>query len=130
MRIYYAHCTALYGSAQESRDIALLEHLGAAVLNPNSADIIRRCAQIRECAPVGEDVGGLIMENVFKPLVLDCDLLAFRALPDGRIPAGVAKEIAWAQEAGIPVLELPSGIIDRTMSVASTRNYLHEVGVR
>ena len=57
------------------------------------------------------------------------DLLCFRALPDGRIPAGVAKEIQCAREHGIPVIELPR-LNGRTMTVEDTREYLMDSGYR
>ena len=74
--------------------------------------------------------GDSVMDTVFQPLVAKCDLLFFRALPDGRIPAGVAREIGFARELGLPVLELPSGVISRTMNVAETKEYLRESGQR
>jgi hypothetical protein len=70
------------------------------------------------------------MDKVFRPLAEGCDLFVFRALPDGRIPAGVMQELMWARAVGRPILELPSGTLGRAMSVESTREYLHEVGQR
>jgi hypothetical protein len=57
-------------------------------------------------------------------------VLAFRALPDGTIPSGVAQEIKWAGEAGIPVIELPSAVNRRTLTLDQTREYLKEIGQR
>ena len=66
----------------------------------------------------------------FAELVRSCGAVAFRVLPDGSIPAGVAKEIAVANEVGKPVIELPSGISRRVITVEQTREYLAEVGQR
>lgn len=132
MKIYYAHCIAIYSTPQEDRDVALLEGLGFVVKNPNAPRIHDQCENVRaDAATYGyTNPGEAVMQIVFKPLVASCDALAFRALPDGRIPAGVAKEIQWAREKGLPVIELPSNFSSRVMSVEATREYLQEVGSR
>lgn len=116
MKIYYAHCIALYGTPQEERDVATLKSLGFEVINPN--------------AP--EHDAGYKSEGMpyFYAIVTECDALAFRANPDGAVPAGVAKEVGWAQAAGHPVIELPGGVIRRTLDVDETREYIREVGAR
>jgi len=68
--------------------------------------------------------------DYFKRFPKECGVIAIRALPDGRIPAGIAKEIDMFKEAGRPIIELPSGLIGRVMSVEATREYLAEVGQR
>lgn len=164
MKIYYAHCVALYGTPQERRDVELLERAFddgersgvVEVVNPNSPIIERQCERVRALvnarnnllnkqsglmdlqATLAEidrirpftDASQAVMELIFKPLAQGCDLLVFRSLPDGRIPAGVAKEIEWAAEKQIPTMELPSNLSSRTMSVTQTREYLREVGNR
>jgi len=62
--------------------------------------------------------------------VRKCDALAFRALSSGKIPAGVYKEIMTALEEQIPVIELPSALSQRGLSVEQTREYLREIGFR
>lgn len=37
MKIYYAHCQAIYGTVQEKRDIELLQRLGFEVVNPSDS---------------------------------------------------------------------------------------------
>lgn len=123
MMVYYAHCLALYGTAQEKRDVELLERLGFTVFNPNNQMVE---GLVRDAKKNGDDV----MEAVFKPLAQSAASLVFRALPDGSIPAGVAKEIDWALEAGVPVFELPSAVLSRVLSLEATREYLREVGYR
>lgn len=121
MKVYYAHCQAIYGTPQEDRDIELLEHLCFKVFNPN-------CEWVRKQLPsVPQSEQMQYFCNIVQE---DCDALAFRALPDGAIPAGVLKEIQAAQEAGMPVFELPSGILRRELSVEQTREYLKEIGQR
>jgi hypothetical protein len=139
-KIYYAHCMAIYNTPQENRDVETLEDLGFIVYNPNNPVDNARCSEIRHnfVPPSEQPRSGIfystasdeIMGEVFKPAVEGCDALAFRALPDGRIPAGVFKEIQWAREAGIPRIELPSGVGSRSMSIDATREYLTEMGQR
>jgi hypothetical protein len=119
--IYYAHCIALYDTPQEERDIETLKKLKFTVVNPNTHQVNIALEKL----PQGAD-----KMQLFQHIVLACDALAFRALPDGSIPAGVAKEVAWAQEAGLPVIELPSSVSRRAITIESTREYLREVGLR
>lgn len=116
IKCYYAHCLAIYNTPQEKRDVATLENLGFEVVNPNS----------QECSE-GYKREGM---DYFKRFSQECGVIAIRALPDGRIPAGIAKEIAMFKETGRPVIELPSGLVNRTMSVEATREYLMEIGQR
>ena len=66
----------------------------------------------------------------FTELVLSCQALAFRALPDGSIPSGVDMEIKEARKALLPVIELPSGCLRRALTYPETKEYLFEVGQR
>jgi hypothetical protein len=116
-KAYYGRCMAIYGRPQESRDIELIKRLGYRVIEfPNQEKINERKAK-------GENV----METIFKPLVVSADIMFFRGLPSGKIPAGVGKEIEWAREAGLDVLEIPSTTKARTISIEATREYLREV---
>jgi len=107
-RVYYAHHMALYGTPQEARDVKFLEDLDFKVVNPNSYEY-RGCGF-----------------NEYLEIAAGCDLIAFRALPDGRITCGVAKEI----ESGPPVIELPSGISRRKLTIHQTLETLAELGER
>lgn len=123
--VYYAHCMALYDSAQERRDVALLERLGFEVLNPNQAKHQKGAQDAKAKKPLDPKASMMY----FKPLVDMCDLLAFRALPgDLAIPAGVALEIEWALNGSKPVIELPGSIQRRAISREETREYICEVG--
>jgi hypothetical protein len=119
---------AIYNTPQEQRDIELLEGLGFEVLNPNSPKHIKAVEKIQEKGKTcfGANNSGVLVMEYFTNLVEKCDVVAFRALPDGRIPAGIAKEIGC----GKTVFELPSGIVKRTISIEETREYLREAGQR
>lgn len=116
LKVYYAHSLHLYGSAQEARDVKLLEDLGFEVVNPNIPE-----HQLAYKA----SLGGMYY---FKELAKGCDALAFRAYPDGKIGAGVFTETMEMGEK--PVIELPSGMFRRGLSVEDTREYLKELGQR
>lgn len=118
MKVYYAHCKAIYGTKQELRDIALLEKLGYEVLNPNKPEHQARCQEYEN--PM----------DYFKELVLECEAVAFRGLPNGEIPCGVFTEVSIAYDNQIPVFELPVHIKLREMSLEKTRAYLTEIGER
>lgn len=143
MIVYYAHCMAIYDTPQEERDLVTLAKLGfAKIINPNSTPYSAACAEIRAEAAADPrgfvfrdgkrygDPSDAIMVHVFKPLVDTCDVVAFRALPDGMIPSGVAKEVWWAVNAGKIVIELPSALNRRALSTVATREYLTEIGQR
>lgn len=116
-KAYYGRCMAIYGTPQEKRDIELIQRLGYRVIPfPPQSSLDERKAK-------GENV----METVFKPLVKSSDIMFFRGLPSGDIPAGVGKEIEWAKEASLPVLEIPSMTASRTLTLECTREYLREV---
>jgi len=68
--------------------------------------------------------------DVFTAAVKDCDALAFRSFQDGRISAGVKKEIDAAIELGKPVIELPTITSTRILSIDDTREYLKLLGHR
>jgi hypothetical protein len=115
-KVYYAHAISLYGTQQEQRDVATLEALGFEVINPNSVE----CQQ-------GYAVQGMAY---FARFAKECDLIAFRGLPDGDIPAGIAFEIKSFRDLNKPVIELPCSILRRTLDKDQTREYLLDCGHR
>ena len=134
MNIYYAHCMALYGTPQEKRDIKLISSLFKETLewwliNPSDEKYVKEYdAWKKEMAPDGNWIVSPMA--YWEELVKSCDIMFFRALPDGRIPSGVAAEIKTMQDADKPVIELPSSIKKRSIDVRETAEYLREVGQR
>lgn len=116
MRVYYAHPVSIYGTLCESRDIKTLQDLGFEVENPNTP----------EHTAAYEKVGMLHFFEVARK----CDLCAFRSFASGEIGAGIADEIAVFTSAGKPVIELPSGILRRTLGLGETRELLRDLGAR
>lgn len=116
MKIYYAHSVSLYGKPQEERDVAMLQAMGFEVVNPNSPE-----------HAAGYKQSGM---DYFTGVLEQCDAIAFRAHADGSIPAGVIFEISVMRHQLRPVIELPSAIGRRALTVDQTRDYLREVGLR
>lgn len=118
IKAYYARPISVDNTPQASRDIQLIQDLGFDPW-PVGEEKKRVLAQYKE-----------IGMEAFRPYVQGAEALIFRAFPDGSIGAGVAQEIAWATEAGIPVVEIPRQIRRRTLSVEDTRAMLAELGQR
>jgi len=119
-KVYYAHPMYLYNTKQEGRDIVLLENLGFEVVNPNSEPYI---SEYQKCIDNGHhDM------NYWVDLSNTCDLIAFRAYPDGTIGSGVGAEIL--RNPLIPVIELPRMLKQRVVDLEATRQFLSEIGQR
>jgi len=116
LKCYYAHCTSIYNTKQETRDINTLKKLGFKVINPNSSDSDKKYKTV-----------GMAY---FLRLIESCDILAFRAALSFEIPAGISKEIEHAKNINLPVIELPTRTLSRSMSVEATREYLVESGIK
>jgi hypothetical protein len=116
MIVYYARPISLYNTAQDQRDLELLTSLGFELNNPNKAELVERYK-----------TEGM---EVYLQLVRNSDILAFRAFPDGKIGAGVMKEIEEAQKHGKAIIELATITSGRVLSVEDTRSYLKYLGHR
>lgn len=128
--VYYAHFMGIYNTPQERRDIKTLEDLGFKVVNPNNKDISKEFFDLL-AKQDGSDKGyKKAFDYVFGHLVRKCDIFAFKALPDGRIPGGVFMELKEAQKQGKLIIELPSGTHSRGMGKEDTREYLRDIGER
>ena len=115
-KAYYARPLSLYGTPQEGRDKETMRLLGYEPIKINKPKLQAAAKK-----------HGM---EVFREVVKEAKALFFRAFIDGSIGAGIAKEIAWACEAGLPIIELPGNIGRRTLSVEDTRALLHELGQR
>lgn len=115
LTVYYAHPLSLYGTPQEDRDVDMLRQIGFEVYNPNSKKDDEQYAN--------RGMGLSIIEE-------QCNLLAFRAFPDGNISSGVAQEIRHARILCLPILELPNGIIRRELTIEQSKEYLNNLGQR
>lgn len=115
-KAYYARPISLYNSHQDFRDIQIIKDLGFELLNPNKEELQSRYK-----------TEGM---NVFLEAVKECNILFYRSFPDLKISAGVQKEIDEAIKNNCIILELPTLIENRVLSVEDTRNYLKYLGYR
>ena len=117
-KAYYAKPISIDGTFQAGRDLELILSMGY------------------QPYPVGDAKAKAIEDyrlfgmSAFRSYVFASDALFFRAFPDGSIGFGVAQEIAWAQEIGIPVVEIPRQIERRTLTTEQTQAMLAELGQR
>ena len=123
-KVYYAHSLHLYNSKQEERDVKLLESLGFEVLNPNSGTIQEDIERYKTTIGVDNYM------SYFEHLIQSCEIFAFRAHVDGKIPSGVGYELDYAINSGKSVIELPTLVSSRRLSLDDTREYLKLTGQR
>lgn len=157
MKIYYAHCMLIYNTPQELRDIEFLAKAGFEVFNPNQQIIQDEVINIKNCTTCAKREDWMLHQykdeygylssitnkrygqqdcmNFFGDLIKTCDAFAFRPLPNGQIPSGVAFELEVALKKGLPIIELPSDYIKkdyekRTLNHGETIVWLSELGQR
>lgn len=122
LKCYYAHTMLSYGSTIELKDVGTLEKLGFEVLNPNQEWVQK------ECKLYAEEHGKEHTMDYFKKLIDQCDVIAFRANPDGNILSGISYEVKYAVEKDKMVIELPSSLYERMWDYPRTKRYLIEIG--
>lgn len=128
-KVYYAHFMGIYNTPQEERDIKTLENLGLEVFNPNIPEVQTECKTEFLNVKTDEEYNKAFAK-VFFTKIAQCEVFAFRSIPDGRIPGGVAKELKEAQRLNKIIIELPCGTYARSMSKEDTREYLRDIGTR
>lgn len=101
-KMYYAHPMSYYGTAAEQADLALIADASFEVINPNAvwAD---EAVRVEKAAGRG---GMAPFEKVIRE---EADVIAVRPFNDGRLGAGVAKELFEAIIWGKPVYVLGKG---------------------
>lgn len=131
MKVYYAHFMGIYNTPQERRDVETLEALGFEVINPNCEEISAQYNYVKEQVQNQHtQIGFETAFEVFLNYVRECEVFAFRALPDSRISGGVALELKEAKKLNKIIIELPCSTISRSMNGEETREYLHDMGNR
>jgi hypothetical protein len=123
LRCYYAHTMTSYNSTIEKQDIELLESLGFEVINPNQKKYQEGCKKYSEI--YDWDKVMVYFCNVIRE---ECDMVAFRSLPNGKILSGVAAEVKYARQINYPIIELPCSLEQRYMEYPETKQYLIELG--
>lgn len=119
--VYYAHPMYLYGKPQEKRDVLMLEEMGFEVINPNQEIHQTGYSEYRKGNPENP-------MKYFTDLAGSCDVIAFRAFPDGKIGGGVYLEVVENMDK--PHFELPRMIKARGLDHETTVRHLEELGQR
>lgn len=130
MKVYYAHFMGTYNTPVEVRDIQILTSLGLEVINPNSKEVSQKFEKAKEGLDIKIVSEYMKAFEVFFDYVKECEVFAFRGLPNGKIPGGVAKELEVALANNKIIIELPCGMISRSMTGEETREYLRDMGNR
>lgn len=115
----------LYNTPQEKRDLETLKNLNLEVINPNDPKVSSTFKKECGIMPYLD-----AFDKVFGGLVRECEVFAFKALPNGKIPGGVALELISAQKENKIIIELPSGMHSRIMGKEETIEYLKDMGER
>ena len=114
---YYARAVHLHGTGQEGRDLKALRALGYQVVDRGGSVEGR-------VQPIAVDINPAQMARTMN----QCQVLMFRAFPDGSIPAGVANEIQCAMTHEVPVLEFPVRMGSRFLDMHATNAFLSQSG--
>ena len=128
-KVYYAHFMGIYNTLQEERDVKTLTDLGLEVFNPNIPKIQTECKITFKNVKTDKEYEEAFAKVFFKE-IKNREIFAFRSVPDGRIPGGVAMELKEAQRLGKIIIELPCGTSARSMGKDDTREYLRDLGQR
>jgi hypothetical protein len=103
--IYYAHPMSWYGTDHEKADMQCIrtEWPGIKIVNPGGETITD---QFRAWTAAHPYIGPMAF---FEDVVKNTEALVYRTFRDGKIGAGVAKEILAAHVWGLPIYRLYSG---------------------
>lgn len=115
-KVYYARPINIYGTKEDERNLNLIKSLGFEIHDPYKPELQQEYK-----------TEGM---SVFFKEIKKCDILIFKSLYNGKITAGVYKEIKFALDNNIKVIEIPSINNDRVLSVEDTRLFLKNIGYR
>lgn len=110
MNVYYAHPMSYYGTTAEADDIAAIEDkfpgVHVHIENPNQPEWQARAQAAKHAGYTG-------MEPFLEYVAKEADVVVFRAMSDGFITAGVAKEILEAHFWGKPIYRVVGGSTEK-----------------
>lgn len=112
MYMYYAHPMSWYGTPEEYRDMMAISTAGHKPFNPNRSELDRAVKAEKAAGRGG-------MEPFMKIIKDETDAIAVRPFKDGRLGAGVAKELFEAIIWSKPVYVLRT--LDDSYTVSLTK---------
>jgi hypothetical protein len=107
-----------YGSRASKKHVRSLQALGFTVIDPSSKEHSDKILEMKNQGKTSKDI-----MDYFVSVVEQCDHLAFRALSDGTISAGVGKEIRVMRKKGGQIIEMPNPK-RKVLSITATRQHL------
>jgi len=119
--IYYAHCISDYGSRVSRGHVKTLKALGFLVIDPSSKSHSNKVTEMKGQGKTSKEI-----MDYFIGVVEQCDHIAFRALRDGSITAGVGAEIRAIRKKGGQIIEMPNPN-RKILSVTKTRQHIKAV---
>ena len=122
MKIYFAHPINTYGTEGEATIVNALESTGYKVVNPNSEQCKSRISGFR-AEYNDKAISSPVVMGYFVGICDGCDGSAFLAFEDGKIGAGVAKEIKSFFDRGAPVFEVALGKDGETVRMEQMKEY-------
>ena len=119
MRIYYAHCMKDYHTKTEQLHVKLLQDMGLTVVNPSDPMYEKKVKNMRDEGKTSTEI-----MNYFVEVVKNCDHLAFSTTKDGKVSAGVMKEIETMKKKGGSIIQLPDLASLESMSISDTVKHI------
>ncbi len=134
-KLYFAHPVSTYGTADEAQMIAALAQGGFDVVNPSGKahqdKVLELRGKFNDVAIASREIMVYFVE-----VCNSCDACAALPFPDGKLGAGVVKEMQSFFDRGLPVYEaaFAGGVLRleqlaempaaRVLDVETTRAYL------
>lgn len=122
MKVYFAHPINTYNTEAESTIVMALEATGYKVVNPNSQQCRSRVSDFR-AEYNDKAISSPAVMGYFVGVCDGCDGGIFWAFEDGKIGAGVAKEIKSFFDRDAPVLEVMLAKDGETVQIEQVKEY-------
>jgi hypothetical protein len=110
-----------YHTKTEALHIKLLENMGFTVINPSGPRYEKKVKNLKAEGKTSSEI-----MDYFVEVVKNCDHLAFSTTKDGKVSAGVMKEIETMKEEGGSIVQLPDLNSLESMNISDTRKHIRE----
>jgi len=118
-KIYYAHCIKDYGTEKAEGHKNTLRSLGFQVVDPSSDFFVSKVREMRSQGKSSKEVMNFFLDEVKK-----YQYLAFSVADNGKVSAGVWKEINTMKKNKGMIIQMPDFNSLRPMSIKETQNHI------
>jgi hypothetical protein len=118
-RIYYAHCIKDYDTDKANQNKESLRNMGFQVIDPSIKLYDSKVNKMRKEGKTSAEI-----MDFFLGVVGNCNHLAFALTDEGKVSAGVGKEIEIMKQKGGTIIQMPNLNSLEVMSIEETRNYI------